>query len=49
VSKALKMAIKRRVNNEKLIRHSDRGLQYCSEYYQIILKQNQIIPSMTDG
>ena len=38
-----------RVNNEKLIHHSDRGLQYCSEYYQTILKQNQIIPSMTDG
>ncbi|HEY4538991.1 MAG TPA: IS3 family transposase [Faecalibacter sp.] len=49
VSMALKMAIKYRVNNEKLIHHSDRGLQYCSEYYQTILKQNQIIPSMTDG
>lgn len=49
VSLALKMAIKNRVNNEKLIHHSDRGLQYCSEYYQTILKQNQIIPSMTDG
>ncbi|WP_416233856.1 IS3 family transposase [Faecalibacter sp. LW9] len=49
VSIALKMAIKNRINNEKLIHHSDRGLQYCSEYYQTILKQNQIIPSMTDG
>lgn len=49
VSIALKIAIKNRINNEKLIHHSDRGLQYCSEYYQTILKQNQIIPSMADG
>ena len=49
VAMALKMAIKNRVNHEKTIHHSDRGLQYCSEYYQTILKQNQMIPSMTDG
>lgn len=49
VSKALKMAVKNRINNEKLIHHSDRGLQYCSEYYQKILKKNHIQPSMTDG
>lgn len=49
VSKALKMALKERVNKETLIHHSDRGLQYCSEYYQNILKINDIKPSMTDG
>jgi putative transposase len=49
VSKALKMAIRNRANKEELIHHSDRGLQYCSEYYQNILRQNQIKPSMTDG
>lgn len=49
VSKALKMAIKNRMSNEKLIHHSDRGLQYCSEYYQKILRLNHIQPSMTDG
>ena len=49
VSKALKMAIKNRISKEDLIHHSDRGLQYCSEYYQNILKLNNIQPSMTDG
>ena len=49
VSKALKMAVKKRINKETLIHHSDRGLQYCSEYYQNILKINKIEPSMTDG
>lgn len=38
VSKALKMAIKNRISNDVLIHHSDRGLQYCSEYYQTILR-----------
>lgn len=37
VAKALKMAIKNRVNKDDLIHHSDRGLQYCSDYYQKIL------------
>jgi putative transposase len=49
VAKALKMAIKSRVNNDVLIHHSDRGLQYCSDYYQKILYKNNIKPSMTDG
>lgn len=49
VAKALKMAIKNRITNHKLIHHSDRGLQYCSDYYQTILEKNNIKPSMTDG
>lgn len=49
VVKALKMAIRNRINKKKLIHHSDRGLQYCSELYQSELKKNQIKPSMTTG
>lgn len=49
VVKALKMAIKNKVTNQKTIHHSDRGLQYCSAVYQEELKENNITPSMTDG
>lgn len=49
VAEALKMAIKNRVTNDALIHHSDRGLQYCSDYYQKILFKNNIKSSMTDG
>lgn len=49
VAKALKMAVSNRNSNETLIHHSDRGLQYCSDLYQRILKANNITPSMTDG
>ncbi|WP_394363986.1 IS3 family transposase, partial [Chryseobacterium rhizosphaerae] len=49
VAKALKMAVKNRVSHTPLIHHSDRGLQYCSGYYQKMLKKNRIKPSMTDG
>lgn len=49
VAEALQMAIKNRTTNNKLIHHSDRGLQYCSDYYQQILKKHRIKPSMTDG
>lgn len=49
VAKAVKMAIKKRLTNESLIHHSDRGLQYCSKTYQKILKEHHIKPSMTDG
>jgi transposase InsO family protein len=46
---ALKMAINQRKTNRPLIHHSDRGLQYCSSIYQLELKRNTIIASMTDG
>lgn len=49
VVKAIEMAIKSRVNNQKLIHHSDRGLQYCSALYQNALSKNKVKPSMTDG
>jgi len=47
--KALKMAVKRRVTNNQLIHHSDRGLQYAASVYQNELRRHGIRPSMTDG
>lgn len=49
VSRALKMAIKGRRTQAKLIHHSDRGIQYCSSYYQQIHEKHGITCSMTDG
>jgi len=49
VIKAMKTAICGRRTNKELIHHSDRGVQYCSESYQTILRNNNIKPSMTDG
>ena len=48
--RALKSAIKSRDYLEsKLIHHSDRGLQYCSDEYQKILNRNDIKTSMTES
>lgn len=48
--RALKMAIKtRQYKQQGLIHHSDRGLQYCSNDYQSVLRKNKIIPSMTES
>jgi transposase InsO family protein len=49
VVKALKMAAKNRLDNQPLIHHSDRGLQYASAVYQNELRRHGITPSMTDG
>lgn len=47
--RALEMAIKnRKYKAQKLIHHSDRGLQYCSSSYQDVLKKNKISCSMTE-
>jgi Transposase and inactivated derivatives len=46
---ALNMAIKQRKQDGKLIHHSDRGLQYCSNDYQRVLKEEKITPSMTES
>ena len=43
---ALKMALKKE-NPKNLIYHSDRGLQYCSDDYQKLLKKHKIRCSMT--
>lgn len=46
--RALDMAVKNRsYRQEPLIHHSDRGLQYCSNEYQGILKKQLIRTSMT--
>jgi len=47
--RALKKAIKNRIYNTKLIHHSDRGIQYCSNEYQKILKRRGIKVSMTES
>jgi transposase InsO family protein len=47
--RALDMAIKQRNYKDKLIHHSDRGLQYCSNDYQKALKKKKIMPSMTEN
>lgn len=49
VSQALKMALRTRQTQRPLIHHSDRGIQYCSNYYQQIHRQNGLTCSMTDG
>ncbi len=47
--KALEMAIKfRKYPTRKLIHHSDRGFQYCSNEYTKMLKDNRIKISMTE-
>ena len=45
---ALKMALKNRIYpNRKLMHHSDKGIQYCSDNYIKILNDNNIDISMT--
>ncbi len=47
--RALTMAVKQRRYKGELIHHSDRGLQYCSNIYQKVLKKKCIKPSMTES
>ena len=43
------MALSNRMyKNQTLIHHSDRDLQYCSNEYQKLLKDNYITSSMTE-
>lgn len=50
VIRALKLAIKnRKYPRKSLIHHSDRGLQYCCNAYQKLLKDNGIKCSMTES
>jgi len=44
---ALQMAIQRELPGSGLVAHSDRGVQYASEHYQTLLKQNGITCSMS--
>lgn len=48
--RALKMAIKKRkYKNNVVTHHSDRGLQYCSNEYQNLLKRSKLNCSMTES
>jgi transposase InsO family protein len=44
---ALQMAVQRELPDAGLVTHSDRGVQYASEHYQALLKQNGITCSMS--
>nr|WP_010583118.1 IS3 family transposase [Schlesneria paludicola] len=44
---ALQMAVQRELPKSGLVAHSDRGVQYASEHYQTLLKQNGITCSMS--
>lgn len=47
VCDALTMAVWRRKLPKGVIIHSDRGSQYCSAVYQVLLKKHQLICSMS--
>ena len=49
VAQAMKMALRQRQTSQHLVHHSDRGIQYCSTYYQAIHRRHGITCSMTDG
>jgi len=49
VAQAMKMALKERRTQQALVHHSDRGIQYCSTYYQTLHRRHGITCSMTDG
>ncbi len=49
VSQALKLALRHRQSCQRLIHHSDRGIQYCSDDYQAIHRKHGLTCSMTDG
>lgn len=49
VSQALKRALRGRQSQQRLIHHSDRGIQYCSDDYQRIHQRHGLTCSMTDG
>jgi putative transposase len=44
---ALEMAVQRRLPGEGLLAHSDRGSQYASEHYQLLLEKHGIACSMS--
>lgn len=46
---ALKMAFNENKISEGLIHHSDRGIQYCSKEYTLLLKKKKAIISMTEN
>lgn len=49
VGEAFRMALRSRETSQRLVHHSDRGSQYCSDAYQRLHKRHRITCSMTDG
>lgn len=49
VAQALQIALRQRQTRQHLIHHSDRGIQYCSTYYQQLHQRHGLTCSMTDG
>lgn len=49
VRRALEMALSTRNTRQHLVHHSDRGIQYCSSYYQDLHRRHGITCLMTDG
>ncbi|HEY0293613.1 MAG TPA: IS3 family transposase [Hansschlegelia sp.] len=49
VAQAMKMALRSRQTDQRLVHHSDRGIQYCSTYYQALHQRHGVTCSMTDG
>ena len=49
VALAMKMALRSRKTKGQLVHHSDRGIQYCSTYYQSLHRRHGVKCSMTDG
>lgn len=49
VAQAMKMALRGRRTRQQLVHHSDRGIQYCSTYYQALHRRHGVTCSMTDG
>lgn len=49
VSLALQMALRQRKTAQRLVHHSDRGVQYCSGHYQELHRRHGLTCSMTDG
>jgi putative transposase len=49
VSEAFRMALRQRKTQQRLVHHSDRGVQYCSSVYQALHARHGVTCSMTDG
>jgi len=49
VAQALKKALKTRQSDQPLVHHSDRGIQYWADYYQLMHLHHELRCSMTDG
>ena len=49
VAKALQIALRQRQTHQRLVHHSDRGIQYCSTYYQQLHQRHGLTCSMTEG